>query len=364
MVDKMTEILYETDILIQNIDYYILENNYNIFLNEKTGINIKKVIIEKIKDLIKILKDIWEKVKYFFSEYIPKKWKALKDKINNKKEKNETPIEQTIKTYDLKEIFKYYSLLVDLFDFIGNEKTFDSDVTENLDKKIEIGEEKYKEFEDKGMQKEYKIVDLNNIISKIYAESPNLNNLSKSIKEKEKQIEEDIKTLAEMKEKQEISEDKIRKFEDYTTFIAKNLKMQIKYQTKCLNLIKKYNDLLYTEIERVLKPKEFEFVSFENKELEKAINSKDKMWLKAALLNAIWNDPGLKHGEVNRLISIIKSKFPDFFEEEKTQLGEHREADKNKWDMNYFTDLTYWFRENPALSRLSYIFKVGKEISK
>ena len=372
MNNNITGILYQSNILCQQINYYIIENNYINFINEKVvGVNFKKTIIEKLKGFIKILKDIWEKVKYFFTEYIPKKWKALKDKINKKKENNDESKgkKQTIKTYNLNEIINKYKLLVNLFDNIEDNFKEGEDVKEDniksgIEKDMENSEKYYNTIKENGYTEEYDIDDLNDIINKCYSESPNISKLSRLIKEKEKRLEKYAKESAEVKGKPEISEDSKKDLEKYAIEMSQEIKIVIKYQSEILNLIKKYNDLMYTEIERILKPNEFEFVSFENQELEKAIKNKDKLWLKAALINTIWNDPSLKHGEVNRLISIIKSKLPDFFEEEKAQLNEYREADKNKWNQDYFTDLTYWFRENPALSRLNYIFRVGKEINK
>ena len=106
------------------------------------------------------------------------------------------------------------------------------------------------------------------------------------------------------------------------------------------------------------------FVSFESSELEKAIRNNDEYWLKAAILNTMWNDPTFTHGETDKLINILKKETPKLFEQEKKVPSEEKEPlDQSKWSKNYFTDLTYYFRENPALSRIPFIKKVGKYIS-
>ena len=103
------------------------------------------------------------------------------------------------------------------------------------------------------------------------------------------------------------------------------------------------------------------FASFESSELEKAIRNNDEYWLKAAILNTMWNDPTFTHGETDKLINILKKETPKLFEQEKKVPSEEH-FDQSKWDKKYFSDLTYYFRENPALSRIPYIKKVGKYV--
>lgn len=78
----------------------------------------------------------------------------------------------------------------------------------------------------------------------------------------------------------------------------------------------------------------------------------------------MWNDPTFTHGETDKLINILKKETPKLFEQEKKVPSEEKEPlDQSKWSKNYFTDLTYYFRENPALSRIPFIKKVGKYVS-
>lgn len=112
----------------------------------------------------------------------------------------------------------------------------------------------------------------------------------------------------------------------------------------------------------------FEFVSFDRADLEKAIKNKNYRWIKGAAMNAMWNDPAFEYGELYELLEILKKekekdKDFDIFEEEQ-KLSYEKRLERSLWDRGYFVELTYWFRENFALSRIPYIEEVGKAISK
>lgn len=105
------------------------------------------------------------------------------------------------------------------------------------------------------------------------------------------------------------------------------------------------------------------FVSFEENELNEAITKKDYDWLKAAVLNTIWNDPTFEHGETEALLEILKRKVPKIFETKKKVPSEEKELlDHSLWDKKYFSDLTYYFQENFAESRIPHIKEVGKAV--
>ena len=105
------------------------------------------------------------------------------------------------------------------------------------------------------------------------------------------------------------------------------------------------------------------FVSFEESELKKAIETKDYLWLKAATINTMWNDPMFEHGETDALINVLKKQVPEIFVSEK-KLPYEEHLERSLWNKDYFTDLTYWFRENFAESRIPYIKEVGKAVHK
>lgn len=104
------------------------------------------------------------------------------------------------------------------------------------------------------------------------------------------------------------------------------------------------------------------FVSFEESELENAISKKDYYWLKAAVLNTMWNDPTFEHGETEALLEILKKRVPEIFEKEEKKVPSEEHLERSLWDKGYFSDLTYYFRENFAESRLAHIKEVGKAV--
>ena len=109
------------------------------------------------------------------------------------------------------------------------------------------------------------------------------------------------------------------------------------------------------------------FVSFEENELKnelkKAKETNDFSWIKAAAINTMWNDPTFVHGETDELMAVLKKELPQIFvKEKKLEYEEHLE--RPLWNKDYFTDLTYWFRENFAEERIPYIKEVGRAVYK
>lgn len=102
-------------------------------------------------------------------------------------------------------------------------------------------------------------------------------------------------------------------------------------------------------------------MTYAGKDLKKAIDDKNYMWIRGTMMNSMWNDPTFEHGEFDKLVSICKKYMPKIFEQEKKVPSEEH-FEQSKWTKEYFVDLTYYFRENPALSRIPYIKKVGKYV--
>lgn len=111
-------------------------------------------------------------------------------------------------------------------------------------------------------------------------------------------------------------------------------------------------------------------VTFDEKDLDRAINERKEkddrndLWIKGTTMNTMWNDPTFEHGETDMLLKILKQRVPDIFEDEKDMPGEKKIDDPTLWNEDYFALLTYWFRENFALSRLEHIKEVGKAVHK
>ena len=103
------------------------------------------------------------------------------------------------------------------------------------------------------------------------------------------------------------------------------------------------------------------FASFDENAFWKAIDEKDMLRLKGNTVSAMLNDPTFERGEADKVIKILKEKVPEIFEEE-VRLGYEERLDRDKWDKVYFTKLTYWFQENFAEKRISYIKEVGQVV--
>ena len=104
-------------------------------------------------------------------------------------------------------------------------------------------------------------------------------------------------------------------------------------------------------------------VTFDEKDLEKAIKGDNRLWLKVTTMNTMWNDPTFEHGEKEKLLKRLKDEIPKIFEEEK-QLPYEKKLDRSLWDEDYFAKVTYWFKENFAESRIPYIKEVGRAVYK
>ena len=82
--------IYECNIINQHITYYILESKYNnsIIINESISDKLNKAkdfIIRQVNKLVELIVEAGKKIRHFFLEYIPGKFKELKDKILKKK---------------------------------------------------------------------------------------------------------------------------------------------------------------------------------------------------------------------------------------------------------------------------------------
>ena len=105
------------------------------------------------------------------------------------------------------------------------------------------------------------------------------------------------------------------------------------------------------------------FRSFDENKFYSAIKNKDYDRLKVNTVSAIRNDPTFAREETEQVLNILKDKVPEIFEKE-INLDYEERLERDKWDKNYFTKLTYWFMENFAESRLEYIKEVGRVVHK
>ena len=98
----MNNIYYESLILEQKLNYFILESRYNeMVLNESVGDKLKsakKFISDRIKDLINLFTSLKEKISKFFKEVVLKKVREIKSKLFKNKNKDNS----TLKTIDIR----------------------------------------------------------------------------------------------------------------------------------------------------------------------------------------------------------------------------------------------------------------------
>ena len=102
-------------------------------------------------------------------------------------------------------------------------------------------------------------------------------------------------------------------------------------------------------------------MTYDEKDLENAIKTKDYLWIKGTVMNCMWNDPTFEHGETEALLEILRRRVPRIFEERK-EVPSEKHLERSLWSKEYFIGLTYYFRENFAESRLAHIKEVGKAV--
>lgn len=105
------------------------------------------------------------------------------------------------------------------------------------------------------------------------------------------------------------------------------------------------------------------YLYFHDHEFEQWLLEKDYSSLKTAVINVIRNDPTFSSGEFDKVIAVLEQRCPEIFDEYQLQNGEEAfDASGKAWSNEYFRSLTFWFRENFALSRKANIEKVGKKL--
>ena len=105
------------------------------------------------------------------------------------------------------------------------------------------------------------------------------------------------------------------------------------------------------------------YLYFHDHEFEQWLSEKDYSSLKTAVINVIRNDPTFSSGEFDKVIAVLEQRCPEIFEEYQLQNGEEVfDTSEKAWSNKYFRSLTFWFRENFALSRRTNIEKVGKKL--
>ena len=108
-----------------------------------------------------------------------------------------------------------------------------------------------------------------------------------------------------------------------------------------------------------------QFYSFDDAKFKEALEKRDDIWLKGAVINAIKNDPSFSTGEADLAVRCIESSYGELCESYKKIEGED-EAMQNqpdKWDFEYFSGCAYYLELNFCKERIEILRKVGQKIS-
>lgn len=103
------------------------------------------------------------------------------------------------------------------------------------------------------------------------------------------------------------------------------------------------------------------FTSFDEENFWQAIKDKNYLRLKVNTVSTMLNDPTFERGETDKVLEILSKKVPEIFEDE-VRLEYEERLNRSQWDKTYFSNLTRWFKENFAKSRLDYIREVGRVV--
>lgn len=108
-----------------------------------------------------------------------------------------------------------------------------------------------------------------------------------------------------------------------------------------------------------------EFHSFDDTEFKEALEKKNGLWLKVAVINAIKNDPSFSTGEADRAIWYIENSYGELFEPYKKIEGEDEsiQNQSDKWNFEYFSGCAYYLELNFCKERIEILRKVGQKIS-
>ncbi len=116
----------------------------------------------------------------------------------------------------------------------------------------------------------------------------------------------------------------------------------------------------------------FRFKTLDNDAFYKAIEEKDYVRLKTAVISSIRNNPaflvaeGQKYTEARIAMDILYEQVPEMFSEYKVLEFEHPfdEHERENWDKEYFLRQTFLLGENFCFDRYKNLRKIGKEIDK
>ena len=315
---------YESVILEQKLNYFILESRYNeMILNESVGDKLKsakKFISDRIKDLIKLFTSLKDRISKFFKEVVLKKVREIKSKLFRSKNKDNS----TLKTIDIR-------LIISIID--GASQAY-IDIMNNAPSQLEYNSDKSPEELKKVISKfqQYKFPSLDDIkmklkvpedinktqikitkkeIEKIFKESE-----KRLIKEDLTDINEYISGLKDMYNEVEKTNEAIYSDEQMASFIKWH-KVLLSHEAALCTILNSISSLHNQYISKALsyfdtylKNEEFKIAGKYDAIEKRLANKKDVdiEGLREAIANICYTNRDLSNGEFFEAIKYVESK--------------------------------------------------------
>ena len=364
--------LYESQILEQKLNYFILESRYNeMILNESVGDKLKsakKFISDRIKDLIKLFTSLKDRISKFFKEVVLKKVREIKSKLFKSKNKDNS----TLKTIDIRLIIS----IIDgasqaYFDIMNNapsELEYDSDKSpEELNKVItKFQQYKFPSLDDIKMKLKVP-EDINKTQIKITKKE-----IEKIFKESEKRlIKEDltdidgyISGLKNIYNEVEKTNEATYSDEQMVSFIKWH-KVLLSHETALCTILNSITSLRNQYVSKALSYfdkylKNHNEVSDKDIEIsndfKEAVDNGKVLRVHIMLADSMIIDPTFR--DLNTELKYA-SKMNGLFDEHD---GEKFEEDSDKWDNDYLNTIMVELKGNFSRERLEHTKKVVRKL--
>ena len=359
--------LYESQILEQKLNYFILESRYNeMAINESIGDklkSIKKWIIERFKDLIKLFTSLKDRISKFFKEVVLKKVREIKSKLFKSKNKDNS----TLKTIDIR-------LIISIIDGASQEYI---NITNNAPSQLEYDSDKSPEELNKVITKfqQYRFPSLDDIKMKLKVpEDINKTQIKITIKEIESifkesekrlikedltDIDEYISGLKNIYNEVEKTNEAIYSDEKMALFIKWH-KVVLSYETALCTILNSITSLHNQYVSKALsyfdtylKDNNNETISNEFKE---AVDNGKVLRVHIMLADSMILDPTFR--SLNTELKYA-SKMNGLFDKHD---GEKFEEDPDKWDNDYLNTIMVELKGNFSRERLEHTKKVVRKL--
>ena len=384
----MHDAYYESLILEQQINYFILENKYNnekqIILNESIEDKLKSVkkwIVERFKDLIKLFTTLKDRISKFFKEVVFKKIKEIKEKISkNKSKKDDKKIETiniAILLRDLDKVDIYYiNFWIEKEISLGCsfENCTDEYINEVIDK---IKNSELPKIDD--IKKELKLHSIDEIENtKIEITKKEIEDTFKLFESKLKKVnlEEIDKYIIDLKKSFSQFEKNISdsQTEERMALLIKYHNVQIQYETKrcaILNSIAKLNNQYVSKalsyFDKYLKDNNTnqktvtDSTDLVSKEFKELVDKGNPLGIRSVLLDyLVFDICNNKEKHLDAAVKYAQSKVKLFDKDDGIPL----EKDQKKWTKDYFNLLKVHTMDNFSKEKFEHAKQVCAKVYK